>query len=101
MAHAKIWATDAQVKILCRSEKDRKHFGRVSREKTTHSYIRPNKSEKQLFEDHLKIAILEKTESMDATKWTGALLKHTDYLNERLEELQFFENELWILIILY
>ena len=43
--------------------------------KTTHSYIRPNESEKQLFEDHLKIAILEKTESMDATKWTGALLK--------------------------
>jgi hypothetical protein len=60
MAHAKIWATDAQVKILCTSEKGRKHFGRVSREKTTHSYIRPNESEKQLFEGHLKIAILEK-----------------------------------------
>ena len=75
MAHATIWAPDAQVKILCASEKGRKHFGRVSREKTTHSYIRPNESEKQLFEDHLKTAILEKTESMDATKWTVPLLK--------------------------
>ena len=66
--------------------------------KNTHSYIRPNESEKQLFEDHLKIAILEKTESMDATKWTGALLKQfaeqermrPEFNNlDGLKELQF------------
>ena len=47
-------------------EKGRKNFGRVSWEKPTRRYTKPSESQKQLLEGHLKIAILAKTESMDA-----------------------------------
>ena len=41
----------------------------------SHSYTRPNENEISIFEEHLKIAILERTETLDAMKWTFPLLK--------------------------
>ena len=61
MALATIWETDAQVKFYAHRKRPQK--------------IWPSESEKQLLEGHLKIGISAKTESMDAIKWTVALLK--------------------------
>ena len=85
-------------KFYAHRKKAAKTLAESNEKKLTHSYTRPNESEKQLFEDHLKIAILEKTESMDAMKWTLALLKQfaeqermrQEYVNlDGLKELQF------------
>ena len=43
--------------------------------KCPHSYTRPNENEISPFEDHLKNAIIARTESMDALKWTFPLLQ--------------------------
>ena len=39
------------------------------------AYTRPNEGEMQIFENHLKNAIVERTESLNAIKWTYPLLK--------------------------
>ena len=39
------------------------------------AYTRPNEAEMRIFENHLKNAIVERTESLNAIKWTYPLLK--------------------------
>ena len=60
-----------------------------------HSYTRPNEDEISTFENHLKVSILERTESMDALKWTFPLLQQfavQERMRPEFQNLQGLKN---------
>ena len=56
------------------------------------AYTRPNKAEMTIFESHLKNAILERTDSLNAVKWTFALLKTFAEAERQKPEFQNMES---------